>query len=79
MTSGHDPCNRHHESKDPQQMRLSPDDDCATGIKEHVVQSSRRMVELAVHVKTNNHRSKLVTLGTTFLQIEVLSSPASAK
>lgn len=37
------------------------------------------MVGLAVHVKTNNHRSKMVTLGIPLLQIEVLSSPLSAK
>lgn len=37
------------------------------------------MVGLGVHIKTNNHRSKMITLGIALLQIEVLSSPASAK
>lgn len=31
------------------------------------------MVGLAVRIKTNNHRSKMITLGIPFLQIEVLS------
>ena len=37
------------------------------------------MVGLAVRIKTNNHRSKMITLGILFLQIEVLSSQLQPK